>query len=198
MKLKTTILLVLISISITSIQCEKDSADQSALLSPITTTGANTFGCLMNGLAMLPKDGVPTFNNPYPHKGRELVFDTGGNIADFNFYNARDKAPLGFFLDIHLVNFSNLQPGDYKWQQSSYGVGTFPYKLHHVYGSFYDSETKDYAWFGSYDSSGTTTITRMDTINHIISGTFSGKLKRKDGAKEIAITDGRFDIKWRQ
>jgi hypothetical protein len=196
MKLKTTMLLVLISISIISFQCGKDSADQSTLLPPITTTGANTFGCLVDGLVMRPRDGAPTVAAPYPHKGIEPVFGSDKKSVDLNFYDEKDKAPAPFFLGIHLIDTNYIQPREYKWQQTSYSAGYADHWVHHVYGSFYDSETKDYAWFGSYDSSGTTIVTGMDTINHIISGTFSGKLRKRDGTKEITISNGRFDINW--
>lgn len=40
------------------------------------------------------------------------------------------------------------------------------------------------------------TITRLDTVNHILSGEFSGILQNyNDSTKTISITDGRFDTK---
>jgi len=183
-----------VSISFISFQCKKDSTNPINLLPPATSTGANTFGCLSNGMLLMPRDGVPVLGNPFPYKGIEPVF-TGNNTLDINVYNARDNASSGgFFLELHTVFYTYIKPGDYVWKQSNYGVGTDPYPLYNVYGSLYDNTTKNYAWFGSYDGSGTTTITRIDTANNIISGTFSGKLRIREGTEEITITNGRFDI----
>jgi hypothetical protein len=38
-------------------------------------------------------------------------------------------------------------------------------------------------------------ITKYDTINMIVSGEFYGQLNNQNRTKEVAITDGRFDIK---
>ena len=43
--------------------------------------------------------------------------------------------------------------------------------------------------------SGNLTITKLDRINRIISGTFNATLN-KDGCSEIKITEGRFDMKF--
>jgi hypothetical protein len=194
MKTRYLMLFLIIPISLIVSQCKKDAGN---VLPPVTSTGANTFGCLVDGMAVWPRDGVATFDVPYPHKGVEPVFSGDKKSVNLKFYNARDNAPLGFFLDIHLIDTNYIQAREYKWQQSSYNVGYVDYWVHHVYGSFYDNETKNYEWFGSYDGSGTTTITRFDTLNYIISGTFTGKLRRRrNGSKEITISDGRFDINW--
>jgi hypothetical protein len=51
--------------------------------------------------------------------------------------------------------------------------------------------------FYQLGSSGfTLTITRLDTVNHILSGEFSGILQNyNDSTKTIPLTDGRFDTK---
>ncbi|WP_068247684.1 hypothetical protein [Hydrotalea flava] len=191
-----TIQILFIAITCFAIISCKKSVNPFSLLPPITDTGANTFGCLVNGVAMLPRDGVATFFNPYPNKGVEVLFSPY-DIVDISIYNARDGASSGFFLRFHFSNFSLLQPGDYEWKQSSFGTEAFPYYYNHVYGSFYNSTTNNYSWFGSYDSSGKITVNRFDATNHIISVTFSGKLREKNGTMEISIDNGRFDINWK-
>lgn len=184
---------ILLLLSTLFFQCKKDPPESS--LPPVTSVGANTFGCLVDGLAMIPKDGVPSVGNPYPHKGIEAISGDEGKMLDLQFYDARGGAPTPFFLNIHLFDSTYLHLGEYKWQQTSYATGYVDNQLHHLFGSFYDSEIKNYAWFGSYDASGITVITKLDSINHIISGTFSGKFRKRDGGiKEITISNGRFDI----
>lgn len=96
----------------------------------------------------------------------------------------------------HITDSSNLQLKEYSWKQSPYGSSSFPYHHNHVYGSIFNPDINDVGWFCSNESSGKITITRFDTVAHIISGTFSGKLKARNGTKELPITDGRFDINW--
>ena len=62
---------------------------------------------------------------------------------------------------------------------------------------FINPRTNQYEWFGTFNNSGTTMITKFDSINHIISGIFSGKLVQRFGSGDtISITSGRFDINW--
>ena len=44
---------------------------------------------------------------------------------------------------------------------------------------------------------GTVTITRFDTVNHIVSGVFDGVLyMNRDSTKSVNISDGRFDVRY--
>lgn len=176
--------------------CKKEDVNPVEKLPSATQTGANTFGCLVDGSVLVPRDGIPTFDNPYPHKGIEVTFNAEDKMLDLSIYNEKGIAPIPFFLRLHLVDFNNIQPGNYNWEQTYYDVGTTSYPLNEAYGSFYDNSINNYGWFGSYDGSGTITITRFDTANHVIAATFAGKLRKRDGTNEIAITDGRFDINW--
>ncbi|MDP3665037.1 MAG: hypothetical protein Q8R50_00025, partial [Sediminibacterium sp.] len=65
MKTIQILFIVITTTCFTIISCKK-SVNQLSLLPPITNTGANTFGCLVNGVAMLPKSGSPTWSNPFP------------------------------------------------------------------------------------------------------------------------------------
>lgn len=66
--MRTSILIIvfLTSLLLTTTQCKKDTVDQLSQLPPITATGANTFGFLVNGVAMLPKSVIshPSFDYP--------------------------------------------------------------------------------------------------------------------------------------
>lgn len=43
---------------------------------------------------------------------------------------------------------------------------------------------------------GTLTVTRLDTVARIISGTYEFQAKEKGGPATISVTDGRFDVKY--
>ncbi|MDP1765184.1 MAG: hypothetical protein Q8L07_15170, partial [Sediminibacterium sp.] len=51
--------------------------------------------------------------------------------------------------------------------------------------------------YGSYIGSGSTSITKFDTVNNTISGIFNGKLKQRFGNDTITVDNGRFDINWK-
>jgi hypothetical protein len=59
MKIPGIITLTILSALLLSASCKKHvvkPADQLSLLPPATQTGARTFGCLVNGLAFVPKN----------------------------------------------------------------------------------------------------------------------------------------------
>ena len=85
------------------ISCKK-SVDQLSLLPPITNTGANTFGRLVNGIAMLPKSGVPTWSNPYITSPVEVSFKSEIRIS---VGNPEGPATSMFF---YLYNLSQCGP----------------------------------------------------------------------------------------
>lgn len=59
----------------------------------------------------------------------------------------------------------------------------------------YEPNQKDYITNTHYV--GSITFTRVDTVNHIIAGTFAFTAENTDGSGEtVRVTDGRFDINW--
>ena len=193
-----TISLLFIAITTTGfaiISCKKN-VNQLSLLPPITDTGANTFGCLVNGVAMLPRDGTPTWTTPSGFKAVELVSSSQNQWIEFNIGNYQDGKPINSMM-IHLQNLQQLKEGDYVWKQTTFenAVTGFPvYYENHTYCRAYNYTKKIWVYYGSYDSSGKVSITKYDSVNHIISGTFNGKLREKNGIDEIVISNGRFDF----
>ncbi|MFT7118588.1 MAG: hypothetical protein ACI9LF_000967, partial [Flavobacteriales bacterium] len=61
-KIMKTIYILLIALLATT--CDSDDpVDPASLLPPITTTGENTFGCLIDGKFFRPRDGSSTINS---------------------------------------------------------------------------------------------------------------------------------------
>lgn len=183
---------------ITLIACNKDDnteTPQDQLL-PITQTGANTAGCIINGKVLIPKNGSQAIGGP-PIYGLNLV---GGNnfnepiIGDdywqLEIANKRDQNSAGIVLWI---------------KDMQQGIGNYP--INQSNGELYIDgpnnnqiiagikENGDQKTYWSGNNSGTITITRFDYLNGIYSGIFSFTLYNKDNPTEtITITDGRFDI----
>lgn len=186
----------LVILFLTANQCKKgvNPIDQ---LPPISNTGANTFGCLVNERVMLPRDGTPTWTTPSGFKAVELMYGSQNDWIEFNIGNYQDGRPINSMM-IHFQNLQQIKKGDYVWMHTTFedAVTGFPvYYQNHIYCRAYNYDKKEWLWFGSYDNSGKVTITRYDTINpFIISGVFSGKLREKNGTNEITISLGRFDF----
>ncbi|MFZ5977575.1 MAG: hypothetical protein ACOYU6_07945 [Bacteroidota bacterium] len=191
-----TIQILFIAITCFAIISCKKSVNQLSLLPPITDTGANTFGCLVNNIASLPKNGNPTWSTPFGKEGVSVIF--GSDWIEFYVGNYQDGKPINSMM-IHLQNVQQLKSGDYNWKQTTYenAVTGFPvYYENHIYCRAFDYNKNIWIYYGSYDSSGKITITNYDALKHIISGTFYGKLCEKNGTDTISITNGRFDINW--
>ena len=166
-------------------KCKNDPApaDPAAALPPATQTGANTFGCLINGQPYTPQGRVgvgsnfavlydPTFN------GGDLVIST---------YKV-DGKDWSTSIGLHFVPIR--------------AVGTYSLNLPGGVGgaTSYRNE-KDPSRCGEIftDASisyrrGTLTITRLDLNAGVIAGTFDFKFV-KAGCDTLRLTQGRFDAK---
>lgn len=181
---------------LTAIHCRKSNTNPIDLLPPVTNTGVNSFGCLVNNNAMIPRDGLASIASPSGKKAVEFVSGTNEQWVELNVGDYREGKPVNNML-FHFQNLSQLKEGDYVWKQTTFEdavTGFPPYYQNHTYCRAYNYARKLWVWYGSYESSGKTTITKYDSAKHIISGIFSGKLREKNGTEEINITNGRFDL----
>jgi hypothetical protein len=157
-------------------QCsKKDDPDPIDQLPPATQTGANTFGCLVNGQPWTPKGYNGTGNysvavDPTYH---------GGNI-DVRAYRYTDDLLQSIILGGDSIN----KPGSYSLAASSRSIFFTDMRAPSTCQNF-DGSTKQYR-------RGTLTITRLDLQAGIVSGTFDFVLA-KPGCDTIKVTQGRFD-----
>ncbi len=150
-------------------------------LPPATQTGANTFGCLINGKVYVPK-GYTGTGTPNP----QVQYDINLNgrpylgIIARKIENSTNKGEV-------LVSYRNLDHlGNYTMpNEFDFSVG-WSEVLGNCTTIAFDTTTRQY---------GGGVITRLDIPNHIISGTFSCKFKTIT-CDTVYITDGRFDIKF--
>ena len=171
MKLYTLVLLLLTLIT----ACNDD--DLPDLLPPTTQTGANTFGCRVNGEVWVPEvDGfnemaIDALLSPNgtlnmqcrkepisDDRNQTLQFSTVIDISGretspkYNFTYLRDRNVDGACRVIELDTFTN----------------------HFVQ------------------------ITHIDSVNYTISGRFEFQLKEDDCSTTVRVTEGRFDVTYRQ
>ena len=162
--------------------CKKDKTDEEQL-PPITQTGANTFGCLINGKIFVPQGFEqnkpnfsmtvdPTFQNgnfgiAVFNKAQEIRFDFGSNdLKDTGTYFLEDfTKSLGAQVFLDKLNCS--------FRPSSLCITQGPCFV-----------------------KGKLQIMRYDLTNRIFSGTFDFKLfDASTSCDTFFITQGRFDKK---
>lgn len=173
------------------IACDKNEDEQQSL-PPITQEGANTFGVIVDGRVLAPRNGTGTFN--LADYGMILI--EGPESYNFNEIDVHDFASeRTASINIHILNLRNI--GEYRVDESNCEDGIDSPETTNIYCRIYDYEEKIYKQYCSFENSGTIIITRYDSANQIVSGTFSGKARNiNDSTDEIEITEGRFDIKW--
>lgn len=188
-------------LSFIAISCSKDNSIETPAdqLPPITTTGANTAGCIINGKVLIPKNGINSTSGQVVYGldvSRGVNFDNipyGNDYFSISIYNLKDKGQ-NYWIYVHLNNISN-------------GVGA--YIVNQSNAEYWSDasnnpqivvrETLDNVsgkTFLSGPNSGTITITRFDFPNRILSGTFNGTLYNQTNSSEvIQVTQGRFDLR---
>jgi hypothetical protein len=176
---KTTLILFAFILFNCESQTEEESYNPE--LPAITETGANTFGCKINGEIMIPRDsrksqlgGIPT--------GVNYLF--GGET---DWIEASDKFTSRGGVAIKIPNLQTLKVGEYNIKTV---VGGFAITHPNI---VYIQAIHHNGFYGSQEDTGKIKITRYD--NQVISGTFNCKLKNRDISDDfIEITEGRFDF----
>jgi hypothetical protein len=193
--MKNTLLLPLLFFLI---GCTSDSKPEDGLPKE-TQTGANTFGCLIDGKLYKPRCEEPSV--VFPQWGMTMW---GGipNVTDYSEIEVRDlKSEKYFEMLIHIDELHLNSVGEFIIDESN-GENSVD-GLNHTYLHciVYDKKTNNYKKYISYENSGSIIITmyrpgsNVPLTGAIISGSFSGKLRNiNDSSEEIEITKGRFDV----
>ena len=156
--------------------CKKNELNA---LPPATQEGRNTFGCLVNGKAWVPKKGG-LFTDP-PVEGAFYRVDRQLNL--WVQATNTDGSRLDFWVENPLVT------GEYSLQHTT---GIYPtVYLPRSYGLYYQSGA---SYMTTSQYVGKVVITRTDTIRGIISGTFEFTGHSAKTGQTISITEGRFDV----
>jgi hypothetical protein len=188
MKFKSFLILAsLFFIILTSSKCKKDktSVDPVSQLPPATQTGANTFGCLVNGKVFLPKG--PSLNP----------------ILTCYYQYIYYPSPVGYVFQVAASDNSNssilngvnigcdslkLEEGkSYPLQEVAEGFSTGNYR------HYTNTSLDDFYTYSPY--SGELMLKKFDAINQIAAGTFWFNAVDTNG-DTVHITDGRFDMQF--
>lgn len=170
--------------------CSKKKKDEDVVpqdkLPSVTQEGKNTFGCLVNGIVLLPKGfvGVPNLVRSY-----DASYNNG------NFY-------VGIY-NIGGDNETTEQSLTLRIARNFRDAGNFPLVMPIQQASVSYSRINTATRKGceyepgdvnnQSEQSGQLTITKLDKLKGVIAGTFSVMLIKK-GCDTIRVTDGRFDV----
>ncbi len=158
-------------------QCKKHDPDPLEQLPPATQTGANTFGCLVNGKPWTPKGYNGSSNY-------SIIYEPNLNNGNFDLITYMYHNSSKNLQSISLNIISNTKIGSHSLQSNRNTRAVFSNTSNNCYWSSRDSAT-------TYRR-GTLTITRLDLQAGIISGTFAFTLYQP-GCDTIRVTQGRFD-----
>lgn len=159
-------------------KCKDNDPAPEAQLPPATQTGANTFGCLVNGEAWTPVgfNGYANYVVNYDPSYRNGTL----NIAAYRLSgNGGNQQDVGVYSD------------------SLRSVGVYPLTTRGKHGAVFLNRQTDCRYYSTDVATycrGTLTITRLDLQAGIVSGTFAFTLY-KPGCDSIRVTQGRFDKK---
>ena len=181
--LKTSLIILLITAICSCTNSLTEEENWNPQLPPITQTGANTFGCKINGEIMIPRDsrksqlgGIPT----------GVAYGWSTITANYDWIKAVDRYTSRGGIAFKLPEIQNLGIGEYEVKTMIGGyVSTNPNVVY--MGASYNG------YYGSIEGTGKIIITRYD--DEVISGTFYCKLKNDHNPNNIIeVTEGRFDF----
>lgn len=174
---KQTFLSLLICMTVISLSCQKEKLPKA------TEKGNNTFGCKIDGKVFVPKQAL-TYPNMPPLRGS---YDESSGYMQLNASEPKNSEHNGFQRYIRF-DIKNLQSGNNSLNDNNTAS---------VY--LFENNQLDQQYETNATTGGTLTITRLDTVANIISGTFSFQAAlRPDNSKILNVTNGRFDISYEQ
>jgi hypothetical protein len=160
---------LIVFVLLTLLSCNKDKLPKA------TQTGANTFGCKVNGKIYLPKNSSALFASDPIHVDNSptlgfIISGSQNNGTNQLSYTVQIQAP-------------------YITSTGTYDLKTYPY-------GEYSLDNSPHQFFKTNQSySGQLTITRCDNGNKIYSGTFFFTAIDNATGQTVKVTDGRFDVK---
>lgn len=148
-----------------------------------TQVGAGTMSCKIDGQSW-SSTTVP--GAPVP--GAYAQYITQGSVTAIGIVGMKIDGTTTSLINIFIYNVNST--GEYKLGTTGVGGAVGYAVLSYQPG-------KSYTTTYNTNINGKIVITKFDTANKIISGTFEFKAKENEDATELkVITEGKFDVKW--
>ena len=154
-------------------------------LPPITQDGRNSLGMKANGKVWVNHGDICNW------------FSCDDNVVEGRLHKNQDGSRSLILLAFYADKKKNISQQFSLNGKNIKATGTYqlkPGQENHA-GLAINMTQNDFYQLGN-NSSFTITVTRLDTVNHIVSGQFEGVLEHySDNTKKMTITEGRFDTK---
>ena len=173
--------MALIAILCSSLKCSKDKTNPPTTLPPITQEGKNTFGCKVNGGIWVPYYKCGGSGNPCG----ELFVDVYPAII-------QQKIPIEINMSFTKKNQDNSSTGFQINTKQNFKLFTTGNKIDSLNIEF---STSSFKFYRNSNNNGSFQLTKLDTLNNIISGLFETTLY-VSATDSVKITEGRFDLKF--
>jgi hypothetical protein len=187
-----TIYILLVTILATACNSD-DPVDPASLLPPITMTGENTFGCLIDGKFFRPRDGRSTINSD--NKGL-ILRSSGDNSIEIDAHDYKSSKVSSILIRIKDIDIHRV--GTYVTDESNGLRGIDGLDNSYIHCRIWNNEVGSYQTYLSYENSGLLNVSRLERspgIYYYHSGTFETKLINSQNQNDtIKVTLGRFDI----
>lgn len=180
--LAQTIMLALATLA----SCRKADVDPQTALPPATTIGAETLGFSLDGSAWLPAGQRCGIYGCFDNKVEASSYVANGRRQLLLTADRTDGGRNESFL-LQLDSLAG--PGVYRTNSGCPGAtgGEAGTKL-------YFANSRQSQQYQSQPGTATITITKVDTVQNIVSGTFEGQLNSLSGAGTVQVSSGRFDV----
>ena len=173
---------ILFLFTIAFYNCENN--DPQEQLPPITQTGANTFGAIVDGSVFVTKDKTGYYA-PGGGTPKGIAVTVGSFLPDYEYFGIDAKNYESIYIPKEFPEETSYTFQVSPAVRSSLETPNFPHIFCSINGNRYVS----------YENSGSITFSKVDYNTGIYAGTFNAKLKNKDNPTDsIEITDGRFDF----
>ncbi len=189
MKKTAPLAIIALFFILTASKCKKDPVNNPIDQLPAATqTGANTFGCLVNGQAFLPRNaalGVSALQSNYQYLGNGVGGGYFFRLVATN-GSGNNLTSLGLFTDSLPINQGGIFNLDTLYIPGK-SFGLYTGLGNSVQDWNYSTKRPKYT--------GQLLITHLDSANQIVCGTFWFNAANSNG-DTVKITDGRFDVKY--
>ncbi len=183
-KLKYGVTTLMLLLLLTTSQCKKKTEQPE--LPPLTTTGAMTFGCKINGKVFVPRDG----------RGKTGLY--------CQYVNLGNGEGGGWYLNIPATNWEPSSIPAISITTDSLLVEEgmiYEFKLDTNFLPIKGTARASYligsdAYPKLNSQNGSLHVTRFDQANRILSGTFYFTGTDASTGEKVEVTDGRFDIRY--
>lgn len=185
-QLLTTLFLGFIIIS-----CDRLTETQDSLPAA-TKTGANTFGCKLNGVVFVPNKAIGSTVVERPLKVFGYYSNSQNSSSKIAAWRGEDVKNL-LYIDVYIYKIDLIGKGLYNLGKAPQYDDSPPF-YSYIKCRAVSPTTRQYKDYGSYENSGSIDVTYLSDDKLIMSGKFTGKLREINGTEEVEITEGRFDI----